>query len=118
MNSNWKHISLIMFSAILLAGLLSPGPSLTTSAQRGMPPPFPEDLKDQVKFFSGKPMLLRAAVMGITTIEGKDISQSGIPPARGRHRRVDDVPIGMNPVIHENEPSLAANPANKKKLVA
>jgi len=118
MNSNWKHISLIMFSAILLAGLLSPGPSLTTSAQRGTPPPFPEDLKDQVKFFSGKPMLLRAAVMGITTIEGKDISQSGIPPARGRHRRVDDVPIGMNPVIHENEPSLAANPANKKKLVA
>ncbi|HEY5573236.1 MAG TPA: sialidase family protein [Anaerolineales bacterium] len=118
MNGNWKRMRLIVFCAILAAGLLSPGPSMTTYARQRGQPQFPEKIRGQVKFFSGEPMLLRADALGITTIQGKDISESGIPPSKGKPGRTDDVPIGVNPVIHENEPTVAANPANKKKLVA
>jgi hypothetical protein len=61
-------------------------------------------------------MLLRASQMGITTIEGKNITSG--KPVRSKQGRGHDVAIGVNPDIQENEPTVAANPLNSNKLVA
>lgn len=104
--------------AVLAVMLMRPAPTVTTYAQQTRQPMFPEKMKEQVKYLSTKPMLLRAATLSLKTIEGKDISGSGNSPDNGQQSRVDDVPIGVNPEIHENEPTVAANPVDSKKLVA
>jgi len=55
-------------------------------------------MREQVKYLSSEPMMLGADTLGIKTIEGKDISISGSPPAKRGHSRVDDVPIGGKPL--------------------
>lgn len=103
--------------ALLALALLLMHPGLMTAyAKQKVPPKFPEKLKEQVKYLSTRPMLLRAATMGITVIEGKDITAS--KPAKNKKGHGHDVPIGVNPVIHENEPTVAANPVDSSKLVA
>ena len=99
---------------ILAAALLHPGQA--TSAVGLKPPKFPAQMKEQLRYLSTQPMLLRAANMGVTVIEGKDINSG--KPAKNKKGRGHDVPIGVNPVIHENEPTVAANPVNSKYLVA
>jgi hypothetical protein len=101
---------------VLALALMLSGPAGTMYAKQGAKPKFPEKMKEQVKYLSTRPMLLRAATMGITTIEGKDISAG--KPAKNKKGRGHDVPIGVNPVIHENEPTVAANPVDSSKLVA
>jgi hypothetical protein len=107
----------IKLLAVLALALLLMHPGLTNAyAKQKVPPKFPEKMKQQVRYLSTRPMLLRAATMGITMIEGKDIS--GGKPAKNKQGRGHDVPIGVNPVIHENEPTVAANPVDSSKLVA
>ena len=118
MNGIWKRTGWIVFFMILMTGLLYPEPFTNTFAKQEAEIQFPKELKEQVKFLSSQPMALRADILGITEIEGKDISTSGGQLAQNKPGRIDDVPIGVNPVIHENEPTVAANPANKKYLVA
>ena len=96
--------------------LISPGPS--AYAQQRAQPKFPEKMKNQVEYLSGEAMLLRAKRMGIKKIFGKDISGRGRSAAQHGQRRVDDIPIGANAEFHEDEPTVAANPVNRKNLVA
>lgn len=98
--------------------LLQPASTVASYAQQNPQPKFPEKMKEQVKYLSTKPMMLRAATLNMKSIEGKDITGTGNSPVSGNQSRVDDVPIGVNPVIHENEPTVAANPVDSKKLVA
>ncbi|HLF74080.1 MAG TPA: sialidase family protein [Anaerolineales bacterium] len=110
-------ITKLLAVLIIALALLHPGPAAGAYAKQRAQPKFPERMKEQVRYFSGAPMLLRAETMGITMIAGKDISQ-GSKPAKNKKGRGHDVPIGVNPVIHENEPTVAANPVNTKNLVA
>jgi len=106
-----------LITALILAMVLVyPGQASTSYAQQRTPPGFPEQMKEQVKYLSTRPMMLRAATMGITVIEGKDITRSRI--ARNKQGRGHDTPIGVNPNIEENEPTVAANPVSSNKLVA
>jgi uncharacterized repeat protein (TIGR01451 family) len=67
---------------------------------------------------SSVPMFLAAESLGITQIAGKDISGSGSPPGNAQAKTLEDVGIGVDPILHENEPTVAANPKDKKHLVA
>ena len=100
---------------VMALALVFPG-SVMTSAKQNPKLKFPKVMKEQVKYLSTKPMLMRAAAMGITTIMGKKINASG--HTKSKNGRGHDVAIGANPDIHENEPTLAANPVNSNKLVA
>lgn len=110
-------IKLLAIAALALA-FLQPGQATTINAKNNAPLNYSEKMKEQVKFLSTKPMLLRAQRLGIRTIEGKDISTSGNPPGQNGRGRVNNIPIGVDPDIHENEPTVAANPVSRKKLVA
>jgi hypothetical protein len=108
-----KTLMRLLAVLVMALALLHPG---TISAKQKAAPNFPPQLREQVKYLSTQPMLLRAATMGITVIEGKDINSGHL--ARTRRGRGHDVAIGVNPVIHENEPTVAANPVESQKLVA
>lgn len=110
-------IKLLAIVALALV-LIQPGQATTSYAQKKVQFNFPEKMKDQVQYLSTQPMLLSANMMGIQTIQGKDISIIGNPPAQHPQPRVDNIPIGVDSVIHENEPTIAANPVDRKKLVA
>lgn len=110
MKTTIKFISIL----ILVAALLHPVQA--TFAVGLKPPKFPAQMKEQLRYLSTQPMLLRAATMGVTVIEGKDIISG--QPSNNRSGRGHDVPIGVNSVIHENEPAVAANPVNNMRLVA
>lgn len=105
---------LAVFALALM--LMHPGQAVSTLAIGLKPPKFPAQMKEQLRYLSTGPMLLRAATMGVTVIEGKDINSG--KPAKNKKGRGHDVPIGVNPVIHENEPTVAANPVDSSKLVA
>src|SRR6266498_4815425 len=109
MRSMIKLLKLLAVLAMAVV-LMHPGPAASAYAQQRAQPKFPEKMKNQVKYMSGEPMILRAKAMGIKKIEGKDISGKGNPSAQHGQSRVDDIPIGVNPVIEENEPTVAANP--------
>src|SRR5262245_47458978 len=69
-----------------------------------------------VEVLSSMPMFLAAQSLGITEIAGKDISRGGSPPGNAQAKMLEDVGIGVDPVRHENEPTVAANPKDKKHL--
>jgi len=109
-----KTIIKLISILILAVALLHPGQA--TSAVGLKPPKFPAQMKEQLRYLSTQPMLLRAATMGIEVIEGKDIT--GGKPAKNKRGRGHDVRIGADPFIHENEPTIAANPVSSQYLVA
>ncbi len=102
---------LILFLALAIAL-----PSALDKAQEK--PPFPEEFKAKVKYLSGVPMLIAAEEFGITEIMGKDITLRGSPPGKAKAKKLKDVGVGVHPINHENEPTVVANPKDKKKLVA
>ena len=108
-----KTLTKLLAVLVMALAMLHPG---TTSAKQNAAPKFPPQMREQVKYLSTQPMLLRAEMMGITIVEGKDINSGH--PSRTRRGRGHDVPIGVHRVIHENEPAVAANPVNSDKLVA
>lgn len=78
----------------------------------------PEEFREKLELLSGLPMLLAAESLGVTTIAGKDIGGGGSPPGSAKAGKLRDVGIGIHPTKHENEPTVAANPVDKKRLVA
>lgn len=110
---NFLRISLFLTLCLALAIVL---PSALGKAQEK--PPFPEEFKAKVKYLSGVPMFIAAQEFGITEIMGKDITLRGSPPGKAKAKKLKDVGVGVHPVNHENEPTVVANPKDKKKLVA
>lgn len=119
----------ILCGAALLVGCdrdtglpTGPVPSLDlvqdpTSLQDQIPPDVQELLKAQLPNFSTTAMLFLADLLGVTEIDGKAIRQpsqnSGTSP-----KRLIDIPISNDAVAHENEPTVATSPKNKKLLVS
>lgn len=66
---------------------------------------------------SSMPMFLAARSLGISEIAGKDISGGSGPPGDAQAKKLKDVGIGTDPLRSENEPTVAANPRDKKHLV-
>jgi hypothetical protein len=96
-----------------LAGLWTLSGAFTASTAQE-----PDAVRDKLDRLSTLPMLIAADELGVTEIQGKDISGGGSPPGNAQAKRLRDVPIGVHPTKHENEPSIAANPRNQKQLVA
>jgi hypothetical protein len=103
----WAPLTAVSFLA---------GPSTPSVAQVAEPLLSPE-LAVHLNYLSGYPMFLVAESLGITEIMGKSITT----PSETTHnspKRLIDVPIGAHPTKHENEPTVATSPKDKKKLVA
>jgi hypothetical protein len=77
----------------------------------------PKRIKDQLTLYSGGSWLNSAKVLGVTQIMGKHLNKGGGSPGRAKAKKLDDVGIGVSD-LEENEPTVAANPKDKKKLVA
>jgi hypothetical protein len=100
---------------VFLAGMASLGIASMTapSAQQA------DVLRDKLERFSTLPMLIAARELGVTNIQGKDVDVNVAgSPGNARPKKLRDVGIGVHPTIHENEPTVAANPTDKKTLVA
>jgi hypothetical protein len=93
-----------------------PAPSMDL-AQDLLPPEVEELLKVQLERFSTMPMLITAKQLGVTEIQGKSINAQN-QNAQTSPKRLIDVPIATDPVAHENEPTVATSPKDKKLLVA
>jgi hypothetical protein len=87
-------------------------------AQDALPAEVSEQLKAQLERFSGMPMFILAQHLGVTEIQGKSIKPPSDGP-KGTHspKKLMDVPIGTDLTAHENEPTVATSPKNKKLLV-
>ena len=77
----------------LAVALMYPRPAASAHTQQRVQPKFPEKMKEQIKYLSTGPMLLRAATMGISVIEGKDINSG--KAAKSKRGRGHDVRIGV-----------------------
>ena len=75
----------------------------------------PPEFEDKVQLLSGMPMLMTAQSLGITEIAGKNISVPSSPPGKAKAKKLKDVGIGIGDTS-ENEPTIVANPKDKKKL--
>lgn len=106
-------------SALLgVALLLTLTPLPVAVSQESEPDLLPEEMRETVPLLSGTPLLLAAKSLGITELFGKDLQTGGSPPGKAQSKRLRDVGIGVHPTRHENEPTIVANPVNKKNLVA
>ncbi len=77
-----------------------------------------EALRHKIQYLSSAPMFLAAEELGITEIMGKNlISGYSGPTGNAKAKKLRDVGIGIGP-SSENEPTVVANPKDKKKLVA
>ena len=76
----------------------------------------PAEITERYQFY-GSALLTVAKSLGIEDVQGKDLTAPG-EEASGSPRKVRDVGIGVHPTAHENEPTVAANPVDKKKMVA
>ncbi len=103
-----------LFCLTLLLALVLP----IAVSQGQEQPPVPEKFKEKVQLLSGTPMLMAAKSLGMTEIMGKDITIVSSPPGNANAKKLKDVGIGIDPVAYENEPTVVANPKDKKKLVA
>ena len=90
----------------------------TPSASQAQEDPQVPKYNAKVEVFSGMSMLITAKALGMREIAGKDLTLSAGSPGKAKARKLGDVGIGIDPVIHENEPTVVANPKKKKKLVA
>ena len=97
---------------VVALALIHPG----SAAAKPVAPQFPAFMKEQLKFLSTGPMLLRAEAMGVTVIEGKNITEGG--QGENNEGLGVDVPVGADPAVDENEPTVASNPTDDNRLVA
>jgi hypothetical protein len=104
--------------AALVGGLLVMGALFLGAASTGRADERPSGLEAKLQYLSGMPMLIAADQLGVTEIQGKTVSSPGSQPGSANPPKTTDVGIGTDPVGHENEPSVASNPKDKKKLVA
>jgi hypothetical protein len=88
------------------------------AAQPGVQVFPPRELKEQLALLSAGGQDALASALGITEIEGKPINASPGGPGRANAKKLTDVPVGDRTDRDENEPTAAANPVDKKHLIA
>lgn len=78
-----------------------------------VPPP---EIMQVIERMGASASMAMARAYNITAIAGKSLA--GSPPGRAAAKMLLDVPIGVHPTKEENEPTVAANPVDKKRVVA
>src|SRR5439155_15880918 len=106
------HIVFSFAAASATAALVLTGSSGPASAQAALPAETRQILLGQLEYYSTVPQLLIAEMLGVTEIQGKPIN----PESQDTHnspQRLFDVPIGNNPLVNENEPTIATSTKDK-----
>lgn len=107
------YVSIVTIA--LVVGIVAPSARLRAQQAGEMRLIVPPEVQKMLDQMSGGGSEALATRLGVESVAGKrrriGSQQSPKPPKFG------DVPIGTTPA-HENEPSAAANPADKKYLVA
>ena len=108
-----KRLLTLSFAVVLFHGFgaLAQSPSPPDESQ------IPEEIRDQLLQMSGGAARAVAEALGITQAAGKPLNDTGTPFGRERAPKFRDVSIASS-LSAENEPTIAASPADKKKLVA
>jgi hypothetical protein len=73
-------------------------------------------LKAQLEYYSTGLQVVMAEMLGVTELQGKPINPQGAT-THNSPQRLFDVPISVNPLKNENEPTIATSPKNKQNLV-
>ncbi len=111
------------FSVVFLLVFMVTGSYAFAQEQEPQPLPpeyaaqIPQEIKDQIEMLTGQAVVLMAKALGVTELRGKDVDPNQGPPGSGGPPKLRDVGIGITSA-HENEPSVAANPTDKKFMVA
>jgi hypothetical protein len=116
----WFTTPILSVAALLAACQRDDVPTGTTAPEfeeEAIPTEVQELLKVQLERFSTMPMLLTADRLGITTVQEKSINPAQ-QDAHNSPQKLTDVPVANHPIAHENEPTVATSPKNKKLLVA
>src|SRR5260370_19934812 len=82
-----------------------------------IPPDVLAQLQARADAAGGRAALTTAAIFGLSTLGGRTIGSGGGPPGNAGAGKLTDVPIA-NTTFEEDEPMVAANPKDKKFLVA
>jgi hypothetical protein len=111
--SKMKVVKLVLFA--LAIGCLTVQSAMGAEPfLRGKSPKEQEAILSKM---SGYPSMKLALKLGLATIRGKSISIQS-PKTPGPIKLLADRPVGQNPFITENEPTLAAKPNSTTILVA
>ncbi|HKF59685.1 MAG TPA: hypothetical protein VKJ45_29860, partial [Blastocatellia bacterium] len=82
-----------------------------------IPPDVLAQLQARADASGGRAALTTAAIFGLGTLGGRPIGSADGPPGNAGAGKLTDVPIA-NTAFEEDEPMVAANPKDKKFLVA
>src|SRR5262249_9991252 len=82
-----------------------------------IPPDVLAQLQARADASGGRAALTTAAMFGLSTLGGRTIGSGDGPPGNAGAGKLTDVPIA-NTTFEEDEPMVAANPKDKKFLVA
>lgn len=79
----------------------------------------PAEIEETIAKMSYVPSIYLAQKYGITTIRGKKVDlDRGVSKGAPSPRTLADRPVGADPMIAENEPSIAVKPNNSNIVVA
>jgi hypothetical protein len=78
----------------------------------------PSNIQEMMAQRGGGSAEVTARALGLTEILGKPVDDGGSPPGNANAPKLIDVGIGIHPTKEENEPTVAANPTDKKMMVA
>jgi len=119
----------VLFSSIVGLALVSapPWPGATRAQEQGVDPTnvIPPEYADQIPptirrnllDLAGASAVVSARALLATQMGGKEITASDAS-GPSTPKKLLDVPVGAHPTKHENEPTVAVNPEDKKKMVA
>ncbi len=112
----------LTFAALLVIAV----PFAAGQRRTDVPPEYqdriPDFLKERVQHLGGPSSFILAEAIGVTEVMGKSINATNASHAFGKISNssieFEDVGIGVHATKHENEPTVVANPKNRKNLVA
>ena len=105
----------LVLTAVAVGGLSAPCAFAQTAGDlRELPP---AEVRVMLERMSGGAVQVAAPQFGIGELAGKPVVPGNGGPGRARSPRLRDVAVGAT-ANDENEPAAAANPVNKKFLVA
>jgi hypothetical protein len=102
------------FRALLFVAVIAFASS--AAAQAPAPPAEWQDIRDQLMLLSGGAAEVVARALQMTEIAGKPLDV-GDSPGKAQAPKLEDIAVARGPAA-ENEPTIATNPRDKKRLVA
>ncbi len=115
LESVWLRTLLVVTVLQFLAWI---APQLSAAQPPGFVVYPPRELKEQLAQMSGGAQEALASAIGVTEIAGKPAGGRAGGPGSANAKKLTDVPVGARADRDENEPTAAANPVDKKYLIA